>query len=227
MKKTFLFVMFNVAITALLFITGCDTESASTNNVSISPSSASMQEGESVTFTASGGYTYSWSLSEPEWGVLSTTDGNTTTYTSIYSPETNATAYQVLTLTSTIEGSSTTSDSSTSTNSTSSYGMTAEVYIEHYTPTEEGEDTNETAEISISPTSTSLAQWSSQEFTASGGSESYTWSLATSDYGVLSSSSGSTISYTATYEVTNTLIQTITVTDSDGSSTSATVTQTE
>lgn len=110
---------------AVLAVTvGCETESATKNSVSISPATTTMTYGESVEFTASGGYEYAWSLETSSYGTLSTRSGNTTVYTSLYNPGTNSSSTsavtQVLTVTSTISGHSDTN---------ASYAMTAEAYI--------------------------------------------------------------------------------------------------
>lgn len=220
MKKTLLFLLILPVIAFCVFITGCDTESATANNLSVSPSSATVNEGESVTFEVSGGYDYSWSMSEPTWGSLSSQTGSRTTYTSSYAPDTNTTSYQVLTVVSTIEGSSEVSDTNTA------YAMSSEVYVEHFSETTDDADNEE---LSISPTSASLAQWASQEFTASGGSGTYSWTVSSNDWGLVSSSSGTAISYTSIYAPGDdvTIVQIITLTDSDGATTSASITQTD
>jgi len=118
-------------LSVALALTGCETESASKNSVSISPSSATLENGQSVQFTATGGYEYSWSLETGTYGTLATRTGTTTVYTSAYEPDTstNSTSTtvtsvveEVLTVTSTISGLA-------STNAT--YEMTATAYIYH------------------------------------------------------------------------------------------------
>lgn len=67
--------------------------------VKISPSTVSaIYYGQSIVLTALGGSSYTWSLQTPAWGRLSTTTGPTTTYTSWYTPATNETAVQVVTV---------------------------------------------------------------------------------------------------------------------------------
>lgn len=67
--------------------------------VKVSPSTISaIYFGQSVVLRASGGSSYTWSLQTPAWGRLSTTTGPTTTYTSWYTPATNETAIQVVTV---------------------------------------------------------------------------------------------------------------------------------
>lgn len=120
-----------LAVVLSVGLTGCETQSATTN-VTVEPSAATIRAGESITFTASGGYSYMWSLETSVYGTLSTTSGDTTTYTSIYSPpsstDTNGVTTitpvtQVLTVRSFIENSS-------SSNSTPGE-WTTEVFITH------------------------------------------------------------------------------------------------
>jgi hypothetical protein len=101
---------------------GCETQSA-TSKVTIDPSSATVSAGQSITFTASGGYNYTWSLSDHTLGTLSTTTGDSTTYTSLYDPGPSNSAVQVLTVASSIAGSSSTNGAPAE--------WTAEVYINH------------------------------------------------------------------------------------------------
>lgn len=112
-------------------LAGCETQSVTTN-VTVEPSAATLRAGESITFTASGGYSYTWSLETSFYGTLSTTSGDTTTYTSIYSPpsstDTNGVTTitpvtQVLTVRSFIE------DSSSSNSAPAEW--TTEVFITH------------------------------------------------------------------------------------------------
>lgn len=111
---------------ALLCLQGCDT-SSSTENVKISPASVRIRYRESISFAARGGYDYTWGLSEPSWGTLSTFEGPTTTYTSYYEPGgTNFLPTQVLSVTSRIllnERRGATNDQS--------YVESAEAYIIH------------------------------------------------------------------------------------------------
>ena len=86
-----------MALSAILFV-GCETESANAP-VYINPSAATVHGGESVTFTAEGGYDYRWSLSDTTLGHLSTSTGPTTVYTAIGTND-----QQTLTLNSTITG---------------------------------------------------------------------------------------------------------------------------
>lgn len=181
-----------VIVVVSIALTGCEIESASENNVAITPVSTTILEGQSVEFTASGGYEYTWSFedsSKEYWGTLSTRTGNKTTYTSMYSPASNATdRTQVLIVTSTLTGSS----------STNSYAMTAEAYITHLTPEEE---VAESVYLYISPSEVTLTNTQSQIFTAHGGDGfSYSWNLETETYGTLSTRSGKYTTYTSLYD---------------------------
>ncbi len=78
MKKSLLVF---VAAAAAIFIalTGCETEKLSDTQLSISPSSATLAPGESITLTAQGGWDYVWD--QPKHGYLSTLNGKKVTYT--------------------------------------------------------------------------------------------------------------------------------------------------
>ena len=88
---------------------GCETKSASESDLSIAPPSARVRIGQSVEFTASGGYDYKWSLDEDKgggvYGMLSTRTDNKTIYTSLREPGSNV-VVRVLTVKSTIPGAS-------------------------------------------------------------------------------------------------------------------------
>lgn len=198
MKHFPLFLVGAALLGLALLQTGCEVDSATENNVSISPSSARLDVGESATFTASGGFDYEWSLADGKetWGTLSTRRGPTTTYTSRHTPATNAQDdVQVLTVTSFIQGQSSVSG----TNGTA-YAQTAEAFIYHEAP--EGEDDGGTAgAVSISPSDEiNLAEGQSQIYTASGGDGvNYTWSISDSSLGWLSTTKGPSTRYTSTY----------------------------
>lgn len=102
-----------VLVAGLFLGTGCDTDSAS-SAVDVSPSSVVLSQGESATFTASGGYEYTWSLDPNDGsGRLSTFKGPTVTYTCL---TTNTSSPKKVVVTSTIEGSSTGSSVSNGSN---------------------------------------------------------------------------------------------------------------
>ena len=188
-----------------IVVTGCETEPVGQSDLSVSPNSVGIRKDQSVEFTASGGYEYSWNLKagKENWGVLSTRTGNKTTYTSRYDPGTNTLdVYQVLTVTSIIGGS---------TNS-SSGSATAEAYIEHLTTV------TPTVSVYVEPSEVTILIGESQTFTAYGGDE-YSWSLYNESWGKLSTRIGDTTTYTSLHSAsTNTVdVQKLTVTS--GSST--------
>ena len=82
--------------------------------------------------------------------------------------------------------------------------------------------TNGTSTVSVSPSSAALSSGANRTFKASGGNSPYTWSLSTSSYGTLSSSSGSSVTFNASSSGSGSVV--LTVTDSVGSSDSATIT---
>ncbi len=78
--KTTLFTFVGAAVAAVfLAVTGCETEKLSETQLTISPSSVTVAPGKSVTFTASGGWDYTWD--KPEYGTLSSYNGKKVTYT--------------------------------------------------------------------------------------------------------------------------------------------------
>jgi hypothetical protein len=156
----------------MLVIVGCDTDSA-TSPISVSPDEAKVHRGESVTFTVSGGYDYTWSLSQPEWGTLSTKSGPQTVYTSLYAPASNTVGIQILTVESTIEGA-TGSATGTGSNTTTSAGYyeKAEVKIRHLPDPASVPD----PDISVSPSS--LANNGDEAvLTVTGGRAPYRWGV--------------------------------------------------
>lgn len=219
MKKLLPAFCFVFATVVALILTSCETESVKNNDVTITPVSIGLHNGEYADFTASGGYDYSWSLQNPSWGVLSNLTGPTTRYTDRYDPGSNlnASAVQVLTVTSTIQGEG--GGSSSNAVATNAATGTAIAQIEHL-PTNAGTNTA-TATVTITPSSSSaLTKGSSEPFTASGGTGSYTWSLSDPTVGTLAvqGSGGNLATFTDEYlpGVSNTVYQTLYVTDSDG-----------
>jgi hypothetical protein len=91
--------------------TGCDTASA-TEDLVVSPSTATLSSGQSQTFTVSGGYHYTWSISgassssgttSSAQGSLSSLTGSQVLYTAPSSASLSGSV--TLSVTSTIEGS--------------------------------------------------------------------------------------------------------------------------
>jgi hypothetical protein len=111
-KMAALIVVAGIALAGFaFFLTGCESDSADTQ-ITIEPGGASIAAGQSMAFTASGGYDYTWSLSDGSLGTLNTRTGPSVIYTSSSSGSSGS--VQTLTVVSTIQGAST--DSGTSTN---------------------------------------------------------------------------------------------------------------
>jgi hypothetical protein len=72
-------------------LAGCETESAGKAEITVNPPSATVSRGQSVEFVASGWHDYTWELTNGDWGVLSRLTGDRTIYTSLYSPDSDAT----------------------------------------------------------------------------------------------------------------------------------------
>jgi hypothetical protein len=113
-------------VAAATVFVACEAES-STEKVKISPDSATIHVGQSIEFTASQGYEYTWSLKNKDWGMLSNLEGEKTTYTSLKNVSSNA-GIQELTVMSTISG---TRQDDASTNATTPYTVSATAYITH------------------------------------------------------------------------------------------------
>jgi len=181
-------------------LVSCNTESATENNVRVTPERVRLANGQSQTFTASGGYDYRWSLdgggTADEWGRLSAATGPTTVYTSTKDASTSGVT-RVVRVTSTISGSGSTT-TSTATNvpsTTSSYSMRAEAFVEHAVAY---------GTLNVSPAVVSGMKYGqSQAFTASGGDGTYTWSLSNRSIGSISSTSGGATTYAAISRVAN------------------------
>ncbi|MFO7871188.1 MAG: hypothetical protein R6V03_07120 [Kiritimatiellia bacterium] len=102
-EKTKLCLLFCAAAVSVFLLCGCESESTD-KRIKIYPDSADISEGESVEFTVTGGYEYTWSLEEDGggtvWGVLSSRHGDSTVYTSVNTPSSNMVT-RVLTVKST------------------------------------------------------------------------------------------------------------------------------
>lgn len=193
-----------VAAAVGYLLVGCEVESASDSLVSISPTSASLTEGQSQEFVASGADSYQWSTDSDSYGHLSAKTGDRVTYTSTYSSG-SGTVSVVLSVQGIIGGST-----GGGTNSTESHWK-AEAVISHKPA--------ETGDLSVDPGSgmkLSDGEW--QTYTASGGTGSYTWELSDSGSGVgfLSSASGESTIFTCDYAGTNTADKTIYLTCKSG-----------
>ena len=173
MKRTILTILGIAAITAgAIFSGGCDETNPASEQVTISPTSSTLLKGESVALTASGGYSYEWSLADENKGSLSIRTGNQTTYTSRYEPE-EVIYTQIITLNSQVAIDYDSDNSSTS--SVSYQAHTTEAYVKHLLP-----DDSSTA-MAVSPAAFTVTESSKLvTFTASGAS-GYTWSLSAVD----------------------------------------------
>lgn len=121
-----LFLSMLLACAGILTWSGCETDSSS-ETVVISPQSVVVKRGQTVTFTASGGYDYRWSLDPDDGsGALNAFYGNSVIYTCL---ATNGTAPKKIVVESTIEGSS------SGTTNTPSYSAKAYAEIYYLIPT--------------------------------------------------------------------------------------------
>ncbi len=213
MKRLFCALLWaSSVVMGCLVLTGCETRSADAP-VHISPGSAELRVGQSVTLTAQQGYDCTWSLEDETWGTLSTRRGPSTVYTSRYEPTVEeGHAVQTVTLTSTIEGRA----EGSGTNSTG-YVKTSEAYITHLAAAAEPDELSLTA----SPTSLS-ANLQRSLLTASGGVSPYTWDLNT-DLGEFIS--GSATAASRTYRRLQAGDNLITVSDRDGRVASVVISQ--
>jgi hypothetical protein len=192
MKRMIVMGLGLAAIAAGVWLCGCETESATENNLVVTPRTAVLRPGESVTLTAQNGFDYKWSLTgDTTRGYLSAIAGPVTTYTSTSDPL-KETAQQVITLTSYINRQATNSP-------TGDYEQTAQAVITHI------------GQLLIDPSSVNLKQWESQDFQAWGGRGGYAWTVGDSGLGLLTGSSGNKVTYTATHDPgpSNTVYQTI------------------
>lgn len=151
-------------------LTGCETESATSALITVSPESARLAYGESQTFTAQGGRSYSWALSSTSYGALSSRSGESVTYTSFYEGSSSTNPVVTLTVTGTLGASGTTDT------------WFAEATILH---------SGSSADLYITPGGgIELENEGTQVYTASGGVGSYTWSVSDSTAAWLSRAGG-------------------------------------
>ena len=89
-------------LTAALILSGCEVDKSGGTEVQITPAFAKVTTGQSVSFTATGGFVYHWSLSPNDGtGVLNTKLGDTVVYTCLRSVSNSV---QTLHVVSTFEG---------------------------------------------------------------------------------------------------------------------------
>lgn len=216
MKQTRRFKVFAGLLMAagllLAFTSGCETDNAS-EGVKITPDYVRLSNGQSVTFTASGGFEYTWTFEDGNTteGFLSSRSGASVTYTS----NTSNALVRTLTVSSSIAASSGLGSDSNSNPFTSS----AIAVIEHLS------SASGPVTLGVSPSEVVLSSvGASRAFIVSGGS-SYSWDLSNESIGTLSTRTGSSSTYTVLQDgsPTNVLVQTITITDSSGAEVEAVV----
>ncbi len=122
-----------VAVATAILPAGCDRESSDQIQLTVSPNSLVLPQGQSQAFTASGWQDYTWSLQTPGIGVLSAKKGDSTVYTAVRGPvSTNETLTQVLVVSVTVPASGT---PSTNVIPGTTQSITAEAMILHvYSP---------------------------------------------------------------------------------------------
>lgn len=90
MKATILALIVGMAsVGTLIAVCGCETKSASQAEIIVTPASADLAKGNSITLTASGWDDYRWSLSDETIGTLTPRTGDTVKYTNISSNGSN------------------------------------------------------------------------------------------------------------------------------------------
>jgi hypothetical protein len=182
-----------IAILAAVFVqTGCETESASDNSLRVSPGRAKITNGQRIQFTASGGFDYSWAISDSTLGFLSSKVGASTVYTANFTAPTDGLTVQTLTVTSVVG-----SGGSNNTTTASGFTKTADAIIEH-TPAEPAEPAEPVlGTLAMSPSSgATLSAAGNQLFTATGAGPNYGWTLSDASNGNISTTTGSFTVYT-------------------------------
>jgi hypothetical protein len=187
-------------VAAGLFVgAGCDTDSAS-SEVDVSPSSVVLEKGKSATFTASGGYEYTWSLDPNDGsGRLNTTKGAQVTYTCL-STDIGSSPKRIV-VTSTIEGTATGSSSSSTSNTTSTTAYQVQGHAEVFYP----DGGTGVSALTISPSSATIGTNASRTFTVTGGTSPYQWVVSSPSLGSCSPTTGNSTTYTASGTGVNTL----------------------
>jgi hypothetical protein len=191
------------ALIGLALQSGCETTSSEGGSLRVEPAAIGVRRNQQVEFTASGGFNYSWSLSDASLGFLTTATGPKTTYISRFSPGTNATVViQTLTVTSTVGSSGPSGGTDTGTNVVVGAGFdaTAQAIIEHLPEGDGGSagDAGDTLEVSPVAFTFTTGPGETAAFTASGGSGSYSWSIGDPTFGTLSNTIGSSTILTLT-----------------------------
>ena len=172
--------------------TSCETSSGSDLQVFIMPPGATVNNGEKVQFTASGGFDYQWAISDSSLGFLSTRTGKHTVYTANnVTPTGSVSLIQILSLTSSV----TTADRPASSNGLpavagETFTITSEAVIEHLPSAASPGDVSDP--LAIAPVSVTLDVAGQQTFAASGQGPDYSWSLSNTEFGGIAPTTGST-----------------------------------
>lgn len=202
-----------LCVAGTLLWSGCDTAS-STEELVISPAAATLSSGQSQTFTVSGGYHYTWSITgtgsssgstSSAQGSLSSLTGSEVVYTA---PSSAALSGSVtLNVTSTIEGTA------SGTSNSPAYSVTGTAVINF-----KSADSNP---LIIDPSLTTLAIGGTKDFTVSGGAAPYKWGVSDTGKGQITEiKSGTKI---ATYKALASGAVTITCDDASGNQATASV----
>ncbi len=164
-------------------------------NITVSPASVTLKQGQSATFSARGGDTYAWVLESPAWGILSKETGNSVRYTSQYNPPDGKAVVQRITI-------------------TAGNGGIAEAFVTQAPG----------SLIQIYPLTTTLRNGEDQIYSLSGGS-AYQMSSSQPTWGFFTVLDYNTIRWTSTRitPANSTEAMTITVTDIDSGKATATV----
>lgn len=184
MKHISIALLIIVALATGICFVGCETESATENNVRITPAAAIILIGEAIELIASGGFEYDWTLENEEWGTLSARKGNRVIYTSNFDPGAETyTSGQVVTVTSTL------ATDRLGTN-TLDYAKTAAAVVTHQTVQ---------AAVTIDTPHAAILKFESASFTASG-ANTYSWSLQNESWGSLTARQGPNTTYTSLHD---------------------------
>lgn len=194
-----------IALAALAtFLAGCETESSSSSGgLSVSPSFAKLKSGQSVSISASGCSEYRWSVENPAYGVLGSASGSSVTYTALRDSVTQIVTVRgtfgssVLTAQATVAQGADSYTSTVTPTTSSSAQAPSSSSSSSSSQSSSSSSSSHSQRLSVSPATATVKNGSSLTFVASGGSD-YRWSLEDGSIGRLSSSSGSSVRYTAT-----------------------------
>lgn len=153
--------------------------------LSVSPAAVSgLKFGQSQAFTASGGDgTYTWSIANRSIGTISSANGGATTYAAISRVASDDTVNYL--------------------NLQSGDGQRTTAAVFHSAES----SPTQTASLALSPATASVTLNGTVSFTATGGDNTYSWSIDNRSFGMLTAPSASTIAYTCTNApLTNTVV---------------------